>query len=53
MKEQITEDSDKDRLLHDGEFPSNPVVLTEISEKFKDLSITKIKDIQFDSASEL
>jgi len=47
MKEMITDDSDKDKLLHDGEFPSHPIVLTEISEKFKDLHISKIKDLNF------
>lgn len=48
MAKQITEDSDKDRLLHDGEFPQNPLVLTEINEQFKKLSITQIKDLEFD-----
>lgn len=47
MLKHITEDSDKDRLLHDGEFPQNPLVLTEVNEAFKKMSITQIKDIEF------
>ena len=51
MKEQITDDSDKEKLLNEGEFPSNPIVLTEIDSKFKNTSITKIIDINFDKDS--
>lgn len=52
MSKQITEDSDKDWLLHDGEFPQNPLVLTEVTEQFKKLAITQIKDLSFDKETD-
>ena len=45
MREQIQDDSDTDKLLHDGEFPRNPVTLTEVDEKFKSTPVTKFANL--------
>lgn len=34
-----------EKLLNEGEFPSNPLVVTDISAKFKDLEVKKIIEI--------
>jgi hypothetical protein len=48
MQEQITDDSDKDKLLHDGEFPRNPVILTETDAKFAEIQTTRLRELSFD-----
>lgn len=34
-----------EKLLNEGEFPSNPLVVTDINSKFKDLEVKKIIEI--------
>ena len=47
LSDEISDDSDKDKLLQDGEFPRNPVTLTITEDKYKDMRITMLSDIKF------
>ena len=38
-----------EKLLNEGEFPSNPLIITDIQQGFKDKAVTKIIEIDKDT----
>lgn len=47
MDQEVSSETDKDKLILDGDFPRNPVILSKTDDKYRDIQVTKLCDIEF------